>query len=58
MAAEGKPWLKMDLRDLQDGLERGDTGAEVADFLMRREEEVRSKAIELGLLPPDQQVWR
>jgi hypothetical protein len=39
-----------------DSLELGHSAAIVADFLMRRDNEVRSKAIELGLLPPDQGV--
>ena len=51
---EDKPWSEMDLFDLENGLTRGDTIAELADFLMRREDEVERKAIELGLLSPSQ----
>ena len=50
---EDEHWSEMDIFDLKTSLEHGDLIARVADFLMRREDEVRAKAIELGLLSPD-----
>lgn len=43
----GKPWSAMDLVDLQDGLRLGTPIAELADFLCRDLDEVRTKAAEL-----------
>lgn len=51
---EDTPWSEMDIFDLRTSLELGHSVATVADFLMRREDELRRKAIELGLLSPDQ----
>ena len=50
---EDIPSSEMDIFDLKTSLELGHSVATVADFLMRREDEVRAKAIELGLLSPD-----
>jgi hypothetical protein len=44
---EGKPWSEMDLFDLQNNVARGDLVEETAEFLMRREDEVRQKINEL-----------
>jgi hypothetical protein len=44
---EDKPWSDMDLFDLQNNIARGDLVEETADFLMRREDEVRGKIREL-----------
>jgi hypothetical protein len=46
---EDKPWSEMDVFDLENHLAQGDSVARTADFLMRREEEVRAKMEELGL---------
>jgi hypothetical protein len=46
----GKPWSEMDLSDLRDSIDCGDSFAEVALFLCRDEHEVRAKAKELGLI--------
>jgi hypothetical protein len=40
----------MDLSDLRDSIDCGDSFAEVAIFLCRDEHEVRAKAKELGLI--------
>ena len=44
---EDKPWSEMDLFDLQNNVARGDLVEETAEFLMRREDEVRRKINEL-----------
>jgi hypothetical protein len=44
---EDKPWSEMDLFDLQNNIVRGDLVEETAEFLMRREDEVREKIREL-----------
>ena len=44
---EDKPWSEMDLFDLQNNVARGDLVEETAEFLMRREDEVRQKINEL-----------
>jgi len=44
---ENKPWSEMDLFDLQNNLARGDLVEETAEFLMRREDEVREKIRQL-----------
>jgi hypothetical protein len=46
---EDQHWSDMDVADLKNGLEHGDTIPEVSAFLMRSEEEVRGKMAELGL---------
>ena len=46
---EDKPWSEMDLFVLQNNTARGDLVEETAEFLMRREEEVRRKVKELCL---------
>jgi hypothetical protein len=51
---EDKPWSAMDLFDLHNHLEQGASFAETAEFLIRREEEVRVKAAELGIRAPAQ----
>ena len=53
---EDKPWSEMDLFDLKNGLQRGDSFTELADFLMRREEEIEAKAIELSIFRADQEA--
>jgi DNA-binding SARP family transcriptional activator len=45
----GKPWSAMDLFDLKNSLAYGSWVKEIAEFLMRREIEVREKMLELGL---------
>ena len=40
---EDKPWSEMDVFDLQNNVARGDLVEETAEFLMRREDEVRQK---------------
>jgi hypothetical protein len=45
----GTPWSEMDLFDLRNSLEQGDTPEKVADFLCRTLSEVREKMAELGL---------
>ena len=47
----GKPWSTMDLADLRRSLADGDSIGETARFLCRDVEEIRAKAIELGLIP-------
>ena len=44
---EDKPWSEVDLFDLQNNVARGDLVEETAEFLMRREDEVRQKINEL-----------
>jgi hypothetical protein len=44
---EDRPWSEMDLFDLQNNIARGDLVEETAEFLMRREDEVREKIREL-----------
>ena len=46
----GKSWSEMDLEDLRDSIDYGDTFAQAASFLCRDEDEVRQKAKELGLV--------
>lgn len=48
----GKEWSKKDLFSLRNRIEHGRTVAHIATFLMRTETEVREKAAELGLTPP------
>ena len=43
------PWSVMDIFDLENYVARGIALKEVADFLMRREDEVLAKVTELGL---------
>jgi len=49
-ANSGEPWSEMDITDLKDSVAYGDTIAETASFLCRDEDEVRQKAMELGLV--------
>jgi len=44
----GTEWPQMDLTDLMDMLLRGESIAEMADFLCRSRREVREKVIQLG----------
>ena len=44
-----KPWSETDLFDLQNGLERGNSIEQVANFLCRSTREVEDKMRELGL---------
>ena len=44
-----KPWLEIDLLDLKELLQAGDTISQVATHLLRTENEVREKMRELGL---------
>jgi len=48
---DGKVWSEMDLWDLKNSLERGNSIEEVSEFLCRKGtiDEVRRKADELGL---------
>jgi hypothetical protein len=45
---EGMPWSEMDLFDLRNTISRGQSAAEIADFLCRSEQEVLEKVAELG----------
>ena len=45
----GSPWSEDDILDLRDGYESGVDPAEIAEVLLRREDEVTAKAAELGL---------
>ena len=45
----GKPWSEIDLFDLQNGLERGGSIEEIADFLCRTTQEVEEKMRELSV---------
>jgi len=47
----GKPWSRMDLFDLKNGIERGEPIEELAAFLLRDVDEVRRKVAELELAP-------
>ena len=59
---EDKPWSEMDLFELQNNIARGDLVEETAEFLMRREDEVREKIRELHARarnkPPIGQAFR
>lgn len=55
---EDKFWSEMDLFDLKNGLERGDSFAELADLLMRREDEIEANVIELSIFRADQEIPR
>jgi len=46
----GKPWSRMDLFDLKNGIERGEPIEELAAFLLRDVDEVRRKVAELELV--------
>ena len=46
---EGSPWSEDDILDLRDGYESGVAPSEIAEVLLRREDEVAAKAAELGL---------
>ena len=46
---EDKPWSQMDLDDLENAFRRGKPVAEIAELLMRREDEVWRKIVELNL---------
>jgi hypothetical protein len=43
----GKSWSEMDLFDPRNGIRRGDSLADLAQFLMRSEAEVQAKMREL-----------
>jgi hypothetical protein len=45
----GTPWSEMDIFDLRNSLDQGDTPEKVADFLCRTLSEVWEKMTELGL---------
>jgi hypothetical protein len=49
-ANSGEPWSEMDVADLTNEIERGQTVAKTASFLCRDEDEVREKMKELGLV--------
>jgi hypothetical protein len=44
----GEPWSEEDIRDLRWGVSHRETVDRTADFLCRRELEIRDKARELG----------
>ncbi len=46
---EDKPWSEMDLYDLRDAVASGLPAREIADFMLRREDEITSKVSELQL---------
>ena len=52
----GKPWSAMELDDLERGLRIGVSIEVIADFIMRDVDEVRQKALELGILPKRKQL--
>ena len=45
----GEDWSEDDILDLRDGYESGVDPSEIAEMLLRREDEVAAKAAELGL---------
>jgi hypothetical protein len=47
----GKSWSELDLDDLERGMRIGVSVEVLADFLMRDVDEIRRKALELGILP-------
>ena len=49
-ANSAEPWSEMDISDLTNEFAHGRTMAETASFLCRDEDEVRQKAMELGLV--------
>ncbi len=49
-ANSGELWSDMDISDLTNEIANGRTVAETASFLCRDEDEVRRKAMELGLV--------
>lgn len=49
---EDKEWSVMDRADLVRAVEEGIAIAEIADFLMRREDEILTKMAELGITHP------
>jgi hypothetical protein len=49
-------WSAEELNDLVRGLQIGVSVAVIADFMERREDEVRQKAVELELLPKRKMV--
>ena len=51
-----RPWSAKELNDLVRGLQIGVSVAVIADFMARHEDEVRQKAVELGLLPKRKMV--
>jgi hypothetical protein len=54
----GVPWSAMELNDLERGLRLGVSIQVIADFIMRDIDEVRRKALELGILPNRKQLVR
>ena len=50
---EDKIWSDMDVWDLECAVANGNTIAEIADFLMRREDEIVAKIVELDLEHPE-----
>jgi hypothetical protein len=48
----GKRWTANDLFDLRQSIERGYQAPIIAIILLRTENEVRDKALELGLMLP------
>ena len=55
-ADTSRPWSAKELNDLAGGLQIGVSVAVIADFMARPEDEVRQKAVELGLLPKRKMV--
>jgi hypothetical protein len=52
----GNSWSAIDLNDLERGLRIGVSIEVLADFLMRDADEVRRKALELGILTKRKQT--
>jgi len=46
----GKPWSSIEVTDLERCMKSGFSVDQAADFLCRTPQEIRSKALELGLL--------
>lgn len=48
----GKPWSEMDLADLRNSLEHGDSVEQIAEFLCRDRHEVEAKIAEINVYRP------
>lgn len=49
----GKPWSEMDLVDLRNSLEHGDSVEQIAEFLCRETREVEAKIAEINVGRPE-----
>jgi hypothetical protein len=55
-ADTSRPWSAKELNGIQRGLRLGVSVEVIADFMKRDADEVRRKAVELGLLPKREMV--